>query len=103
MTSRPISFASVFMLILAVTTFPLSALAALNDPPQITRIDPPAEPGSMAPYLFVSDHHVLLSWLELITTPDTSSNERHPDYRLRCARYEDGSWSVGMTRIATYT
>lgn len=99
MTFHPGPIALVFILTMAGTTPVRLAGAAPNDPPTLTRVDPPAGPGSMAPSLFTSGDRVLLSWLEPSSTDGSRSNDRDHAFRLRFAQYENDSWTEPRTIV----
>lgn len=69
--------------------------AASPDPPEsITRIDPPAVAGAMAPNLLAADGGFLLTWLEP-ARPGGKPGEG--DWTLRVSRLAGGSWEKPRT------
>jgi thiol-disulfide isomerase/thioredoxin len=54
----------------------------------VVAVDPPAAPGSMAPFLTASGDAVIASWLE------PAAGDAH---RLRVARWQRGAWSAPVT------
>lgn len=57
-------------------------------PAEMTALDPPAGPGSMAPSLVAAGSNLFLTWLEAVEP------EGH---RLRFSRFSDGKWSAPVT------
>ncbi|MCZ6834827.1 MAG: sialidase family protein [Planctomycetota bacterium] len=86
---------------LAMITCASSLLASDNEL-NLTRVNPPAAPGSLAPAtsLAPDGRSVLLSWLELVDT-ETQDNTRQerPHYRLRFSRFQEESWSDPLTIV----
>lgn len=74
-----------------------SASSAPLIPPRMTRIDPPAKPGSMAPNLSLDGGAVLLSWLE---PPHPRVKPQQGHYALRSSRLVSGKWSGPVTIAA---
>ncbi|HLN81395.1 MAG TPA: hypothetical protein VK392_09420, partial [Thermoanaerobaculia bacterium] len=65
--------------------------------PRMTRIDPPAKPGSMAPNLSLDGTTVLLSWLEP-ARPGVKPQDG--DCALRFSRLVTGRWTEPVTIAA---
>lgn len=79
------------MLISALFVAGVLASAA---PAAISRLDPPAKPGSMAPNLSLDGGSVLLSWLE---PPNPRVKPQDGNYALRVSRLDGGRWSEPVT------
>ncbi len=77
----------------------LAAGIASSETAVITRVDPPAAPGSMGVNLAPSGDTVIVSWLEP-ATPKTKPSDENPSYSLRLSRLENGAWPAPVTITA---
>ncbi len=84
---------------LFVVVLPFEA-SGRTGPPGLTRIDPPAAEGALAPNLMVAGDAVFLTWLEPSDSPtEPGTFEGGTVYRLRYAKLADGAWSRPVTIV----
>ena len=69
---------------------------ASAETPAMTRVDPPAGPGSMGVNLARSGDTVIVSWLEP-ATPKTKPSDEGASYALRLSHLENGAWTAPVT------
>jgi len=76
---------------------PIAVVLCAAGPDRVTRMDPPAKPGSMAPNLSLDGATVVLSWLEP-ARPGVKPQDG--DYALRFSRLVNGRWTEPVTIAA---
>lgn len=77
-----------------ISALVLAGLFSSGAPAAVTRLDPPAKPGSMAPNLSLDGASVLLSWLE---PPNPRVKPQDGNYALRVSRLDGRRWGEPVT------